>query len=336
MKERITAPKWVCVLAIVMGAIAFGVQGAIDIYQFTHGVTNTVEFWAQVWSAVVPSGFGVVFSTIAGVLLYHRAWVRAAFLYVLVGAVMAITTLNGIDFFSNATVAKTVAAQTRSIAAKDIAKIQIDTLKEDRREVLDNLWRTYTVTKKADDKEKILGQIKTVTDSPIAIPPPPVVEEVKTGGGLILNRRFGISQEFLQEVKSVVFPIVTLIGKSLAITLGFALWPSVQVYEDRKPRKPRFFGLGAPSNNQNVNQNVSVKSKEEALADLKEHFPRRAGDLTITVLRRRWGVSKQSVYVWLKEWARQDLIALKYSGNKLYVASLGKPRMSIVSNKASA
>lgn len=336
MKERITAPKWVCVLAIVMGAIAFGVQGAIDVYQFTQGVTDRVEFWAQVWSAVVPSGFGVVFSTIAGVLLYHRAWFRAGLLYLFVGVVMAITTLNGIDFFSNATVAKTVAAQKRSTVAKDVADIQTDNAKTERREMLDNLWRTYTVTKKPEEKEKILGQIKTVTDSPMAIPSPPVVEEVRTGGGLILNRRFGVSQEILQEIKSVLFPVITLIGKSLAITLGFALWPRIQLYEDRKPQKPRFFGLGAASNDQNVNQNVSAKSKEDALADLKGYFPTRAEDLTIAVLRRRWGVSKQSVYVWLKEWARQDLITLKYAGNKLYVASLGKPKMSVVSNKASA
>lgn len=327
-----SAPKWVCAAAIAAGLAAFAVQCSVDVYQGTRGITDTVEWWAQFWTWTLPTAFTITFSAFGGALLRVRAWVAAALLYVVVGVVMVITASNSIDFLTDKTVAKTVAANHRVTAAKDIAEIQSENAKTERKDTLDNLWRTYVVAKKAEDKEKVLAQIKSVTDKPLPVQTP-AVEELKAGGGTILNRYTGLPVETIQEVRAVAVPIVFLIAKSLAITLGFAFWPRPELYGDRKPGNSGNFGTNVAGLRKTVNQNAGPLGRDDALSDLLAYFPLRQEELTISFLKERWRVSKQSTYIWLKEWETQGLIALKYSGNRLYVSAI-KPKMSIVKQTA--
>lgn len=327
MKERISAPKWVCATAIMVGIAAFAVQCAIDIYQLTQGVTDRIEWWAQAWQATLPTGLTIVISAFGGCLLFARAWVSAVVLYVFVGLVMAVTASNGIDFLTNSTVAKSVAAQKRMTLASDITAIQVETAKKERQETLDTLWRTYTVTKKTDDKERVLSQIKGVTEAPLPLQAPQV-EEVKTGGGMILNRRFGWSPEIVQEVRSVALPILVLIGKSLAITLGFAFWPKVSTdYSGNPP-----FDTGLTPNLQGPQR--PSKTRKEALTFVRDAHPANPDGITASFLADKCNVSRQCAHGWMKQWKEEGHLTLAERKERpgvkptIYVASVRSATVS--------
>jgi len=305
--KNVIAPKWVCALSILVGVTAFGVQCAIDIFQFTRNVADPVEWWTQVWQAALPTGFTVAFSAFGGCLLYARAWVSAAALYVFVALVMAVTASNGIDYLANSTVAKTVEAQRKVVVANDIAAIQTETAKKERQETLDTLWRTYTVAKKSEDKEKVLGQIKGVTDTPLQVHAP-VVEEVKMGGGAILKRRFGMNPEIIQEVRSVAFPVLILIGKSLAITLGFAFWPKVPAVSTETPANPADF---PPTFHPTFHPpTIEKKTKEEALSLIRSEFPKNRTGIGVNFIADRCGVSRPCARSWLRQLETEGHVTL--------------------------
>lgn len=332
MTSTLSVPRWVCAMVITIGIAAFCVQCAVDIYQGTRGIVDDVEWWTQAWQSALPTGFTIAFSAVGGYFLGARLWGRAASLYIIVAVVMAITASNGIDFLSNNTVAKTQAAQKREVVAKDIAAIQTDTAKQERKETIDNLWRTYTVTKKAEDKQKVLEQIKGVTDTPLAVQAPRV-EEIKAGGGTILAR-YGFRPEIIQEVRALAVPIIFLFAKSIAITLGFALWPAKSKPPERPPKDggDSFTGKAEIPVNPPVSTALKLsRGPKLSIVEARRDLVRMLGEVpTIskaTILEERWNWTLPTVLRTLEAWETEGVCKTRREGRNRVIMRPG-PRLS--------
>lgn len=305
--KGLAVPKWVCALSIILGSAALAIQAAVDIYQGVNTSMDWPTWLTQAWQMSLPTGFTLVFAAIGGCLLYARRWFVAVILYGLVGCYMAFTASNSMDFVANQTVARTQAQIAKATAAKDITEIQNATLSKERREATENLWRTY-VTAKPADKDKVLAQIKEVTQDPLALQAPSV-EVVAVGSGGILNRHLGWRPEAVQEVKALALPLLVMIGKALGITLGFAFWPrrSAEAWKASPPA--RLVADAFP-------ENLRKLSKAEARTDLISMTAHGARVGSGRELSQRWGVNEGTVSKWLGDFAREGLIKREANGQR--------------------
>lgn len=319
MKPKLHIPRWVCAGAIGLGAAALVIQAVIDMYQGTRDIPVwSTEWAAQAWQMCLITGFIMAFATIGGCLLNARAWLRATMLYVLVVGYMMITITNSVDFMADNTLATNEAARSKVTQAKDIATIKNELALQERKDMLENQWRTYYSAKTPNEKERALAQIQAVTkEGPTLITAD--VLPVKAGGGGIWNRWFGWRQEAAQEAKAVAVPILIMIGKSLAITLGFALWPQAgQLPEPARDGQTKVkFGV-----------NVAKFSKLAARSDiamLAETGALNKMDVTGAALAERWRVSEATSSNWLRDFRKEGLILRERVGERNRLAVKAAP-----------
>lgn len=308
--NRLHIPKWVCAGAIGLAAAALVIQAAIDIYQGTRSMpVYSPEWFTQAWQMALPTGFTLVFAAVGGCLINGRAYWWAGGLYLLVAGYMGITIANSMDFMVDNTVAQSEAQRAKATQAKDIAAIQNETLLQERREAVENTWRTYYAARTPSEKERALAQVQSVTkDAPTLIAPE--VQVVKAGSGSVWSRVFGWRQEAIQEAKAVALPILIMIGKALGITLGFAFWPQGgRLPEPVKPVQTKVkFGL-----------KVAKFSREEARSDIIRLSVTGALDtmnVTGADMARRWGVSQPTAGTWLREFGKEGIVLRERVGER--------------------
>ena len=313
-RGRLHIPRWVCIGAIALGASALVIQAAIDVHQGTRDmILLSPEWLTQAWQMTLLTGFVLAFAAIGGCLLNARAWIRASILYLLVLGYMAITITNSMDFVADNTLAMSAAARTKATQTKDIAEIRNATTLSERKEMLEGVWRTYYSAKTASEKATALAQIKDITrDGPTLVADD--VHPIKAGSGGIWHRWLGWRQEAVQEAKAVALPILIMIGKAVAITLGFAFYPtSGSLPPARNGQSKAMFG-----------PNIAKFNKDDARADLVMLSVTGAldkADLTGADLAERWGVSRPTASTWLAEFGKEKLILRQRQGlrNRLAV-----------------
>lgn len=312
--NKLEMPKWVCALAIALGAIALAVQAAIDVYQNVSPAMDWPAWCAQAWQMTLPTGFALAFAAMSGGLLRAGRWKSAGLLGALVASYMTYTALNSMDFIANQTVARTQAQIGKATAAKDIAEIKNKMVLDDRKEKTDNLWRTYSVAKTSGDREKALAQIKEVTQEPLPLEQTDV-EVVQVGIGGTANRLFGWRVEAIQEAKALAYPVLVMIGKALGITLGFAFWPAPSPERWRESPPTRL----AISTSQ---ETVRKLSYDEAKDDLLSMIAVGARVGSQKELSERWGVGEGTVSKWVPKLKRDGVpIRTEMNGNKRAIVS---------------
>jgi hypothetical protein len=295
-RALIRVPKWVCILCIVLGSSALVIQAGIDAYQAVNPQMDWPTWFLQVWQMALPTGFTMAFAAIGGCLLFARRWFTALALYLLVGCYMAYTASNSVDFMANVTVEQTRAQLTRQSDIRDISKRQQDLAAEERKQATESLWRTYSTAKSSADRDKALVEIKEITAKPLSLQAAEV-HVVQTGGGGIANKWFGWSPEIIQEAKAVVFPILVMIGKALAVTLGFALWPqSAERWRKQHPKSSEF------------PETYRKLTKDDARSDILKAAQVGALIESNNVLAERWGVTKSCASKWLSDFRREGLV----------------------------
>lgn len=308
-------PPWVCVGAVLVGVVALSAQCAVDIYQGTNGFTGfpkSPAFWAQAGTMSLPTGFTIVFGVLAG-CCFRAAYPKlGCALYVMVGACMWITASNGQEFMTAQLVAPLEAARAKQAESKDITAIQNNITLQERKEKLENLWRTYTTAKDDKTKREIMGQIKDASKDPVTLQQSEAVPVVSGG---FMSRWLGLPPEWQQEVKAALVPVVVAIGKALAITLGFAFYP-------KKGQLPPI-NAGAQSK-VFFGSKVSKLSPEEARAYVTRLVVTGVldeMDVTSADFSRQWGVSKPTARDWIERMAKEKLIVTVRSGkgNRLVV-----------------
>ena len=310
MTNRLHIPKWVCAGAILLGAAALVVQGGIDIYQGTRDLQAwSSELFTQAWQMALPTGFTLVFAAFGGCLLQIRAWKSAGLLYALVFGYMAITITNSMDFMADNTLATREAAKQKVVQAKDIAAIRNDLALQERKEAVENGWRTYYAARNQADKAAALASIQAITkDGPSLVAPD--IEPLKVGSGGIWSRWLGWRPEAVQEAKAVALPILIMIGKALGITLGFAFWPRGDglPLPKREAQSKAMFG-----------PNVAKFSRAEARSDIERLAHSGAlnkMDITGADFARRWGVSKPTASTWLSDFRKEGIILRQRVGER--------------------
>jgi hypothetical protein len=323
-------PRWVCVGAILIGVVALTAQCAVDIYQGTSGFTgfpHSPAFWAQAGQMSLPTGFMVVFGTLAGCCFRSQYPKLGCSLYVVVAFCMWITVSNGQEFLTQQTIAPIEAARAKQAEAKDIADIQNNITLQERKEKLDNLWRTYTTAKDDKTKREVMSQIKEASKDPVALQQ---AERVAVASGGFIARWLGLHPEWQQEVKAALVPVVIAIGKALAITLGFAFYPT---------RGQLPIPSGSRQSKVYLGSNIGKFSPAEARADIVKLVVTGALDdaeVTAADFSRRWGVSKPTAGDWIGKFNREKIVTLVRGrkGNQLLVKPAPKPSVHVNGNGA--
>lgn len=316
-------PRWVCVGAILIGVIALVAQCAVDIYQGTNGFAGFPygpAFWAQAGQMSLPTGFMIVFGTLAGCCFQGGYRKLGCSLYVVVGFCMWITVTNGQEFLASQTLAPLEAARAKQVEAKDIADIQNSITLQERKDKLDNLWRIYTTAKDDKTKREVMAQIKDASRDPVALQQ---ADRVVVASGGFVARWLGLHPDWQQEVKAALVPVVIAIGKALAITLGFAFYPTrgqLPMPASRAQSKA-YFG-----------PDIGKFTPADARADIVKLVVTGALDdaeVTAADFSRRWGVSKPTAGDWIGKFNKEKLVVLVRGrkGNQLLVKAAPKVSM---------
>jgi len=332
MKSTLKLHRWQCVTLILVGLATLVSRAAMDVYQGVHGMPLwTPEWYVQIWQMLLPSIYVLIFSGVIGTAIHYRAWVVSAFLVAGIGVFLFFSTANNLDFLSTQTIAKSDAARSKADQAKDIAAIQNEEALKERRELRESLWRTYTITKKQDEKERVLEQIKKVTETPVSLQQVQV-EPVQGNGGAILQRLTGINSSVWAEAKTLALPIAFMICEIFAIALGVGAWPPAKVGLTGQDGIPP----NTTENAQIWQMSANKLGKQESLADLRQIFPSRTHDLTAPYLAARWGLTGEGVRQRLKDWEDHKWITTDKRktdrGTTLYVKTVTQPAPVLVSD----
>ena len=311
MSRGLHIPRWVCAGIVGLGAAALVIQAAIDVYQGTRSMAwLSAEWWAQAWQMTLLTGFVLAFAAVGGCLLNMRAWGRAGLLYILVGGYMAITISNSMDFVADNTLANREAQRAKATQAKDITEIRNATALSERKEMLEGVWRTYYSAKTPADKAQALAQIKDITkDGPALVADD--IKPVLAGSGGILHRWLGWREDAIQEAKAIALPILIMIGKATAITLGFAFWPQLPP-------------LRVGQTKANLSFKVGKVCKEDAQRDIVHLIVTSKLDeleLTAADMARRWGVTEPTAGAWVRQFTKDKLVTRTRigEGNRLVI-----------------
>src|SRR5262249_46970983 len=168
--------------------------------------------------------FVIVMAAFAGLFFGAGRWIPAVGLYLIVIALMVVTVINGADFIADTSLAERIAQSAQQTQERDIADIKNKIIMGKRKEATDNAWRTYYAAKTTAERGKILGQIQAMTkEAPTLVSPE--VRPLQAGSGAIWNRWFGWRPESIQELKAIAIPVLIMLCKSVALTLGFAYRP---------------------------------------------------------------------------------------------------------------
>ena len=329
MSKSIHFPKWVCNIAIVLSSAALVVQAAIDIDQGTVGmVTFSRQWFAQAWQMGLVTMFVIVMAAFAGLFFGSGRWIRAVGLYLIVIALMVVTVINGADFIADTSLAERIAQSAQQTQERDIADIKNKIITGERKEATDNAWRTYYAAKTPGEREKILGQIQALTkEAPMLVAPE--VRPLQAGSGAIWNRWLGWRPESIQELKGIAIPVLIMLCKSVALTLGFAyrLVPGQLPEPATRAKLTSFF---RPT----VSRKYTVSKARNDIVHLVVAGAIDGMDLTAGDLAERWGVSRTTASEWMRRFRRDKLIVLERGrgqvGNRLLVrAAPAAPKAAI-------
>jgi hypothetical protein len=310
---HIYVPKCICAVGIIASTIALLVQAAIDIDQGTVGMPLFSRQWfVQAWQMSLVTLFIIVLVSFGGRFLHVGAIGRASLLYVIVGALMTMTVINGADFIADSSVAERMAAGMQQQQAKDIADIKNRFMLDERKVALENAWRTYTAARTPAERERVLNQIQNMTkDGPNITAPE--VKVVHAGSGAIWNRWLGWRPEGIQEVKAIALPVLVMLCKTIGLSLGFAYWPARDAGSRRQ-------ATDCPVEFNEFNPEFKARFRlEDARADivgLQDAGKLNTMNLSKAAFAERWGVSPSTGWTWLQRFESEGLIQSEPSGKR--------------------
>jgi hypothetical protein len=329
MKASLTFPKWLCVGFAFLAIATLGSRAWMDVQQGTNGMERWSEDWLlQAGVMLLPSLYVVLLSLGGGMAVKMGHKFMALILYVGVGTFLFFTSTNNLDFLVNKTINKTEVEKAKVVAAQDIAAIQNQQVLDDRKEAKENLWRTYTTAKKPEDKAKALAEIEKFTEKPVPLKPLDVGANNK-GAGDVLERWTGIKARTWAEAKTLALPIGFMVFEIVLLSLAISGWPRPGSDGQRQKGFSDF-----PKGNA-ANQGKAVKSVpiDDALQDLRLIHPKSPHQITVSFLKKRWGVTRQTIHYRLGVWERDKIIGTKKtSDGETYVSSVSPLRV-VVSNE---
>jgi biotin operon repressor len=317
-KTRFELSKPLCVLSVLAGTAAAGIQLAIDIWQ---GITPDMieqERFIQIGQMSLITVFVVILGAIAGTWISNGHWKWAVCLYIVAGVCMGVTASNGMDFLANKTVARTQAQIKQATASKDITDIKNSIALQERKEKADNLWRTYLSAKPGNEKDKVLSEIKQATSESIDLKTDVGVVQLGVGG--TVSHHFGWRPEAIQEARAVTIPIVTMILKALLISIGFGCWPNTAAKQWETFPPVRLAPAPSPESTGKVTYEIACKDMLSMVAIGGRAESQRE-------LAHRWGTSEAQVSKWLPR-MRRDGVPIKFEMNGNRRAVVAAPHVN--------
>ena len=147
--------------------------------------------------------------------------------------------------------------------------------------------------------------------------------------GAIWHRWLGWSPESIQELKAIVIPVLIMLCKSVALTLGFAYRP-VRGQLPEPAARAKLTGFFRPT----VSRKYSVSKARNDIVHLVVTGAIDGMDLTAGDLAKRWGVSRATASEWMRQFCREKLIVLERGrglvGNRLLArAAPAAPKAAI-------
>lgn len=306
MKSPLTLSPWLCGFLAFLGVGTLAVRLVMDVLQSTSNMTWwTPEWWTQAGQMSLPTLFVIGFSLAGGVAIRYRSWVIAGLVYAIAAAFLFATSIGNIDFIVTQTTQKQEIAKVKATEAKDIAEIQNNDALAARKEMRENLWRTYYAHRKQEDKDRTLAEIKKIDEKPVALQRAEEVA-VGAGGGKLLERWTGVKAETWIEIRTLIVPLGLMVAEVLALSLAIGARPRKEV-----GAKVQDESASIPQENDEI-WTLSSKSmsKVESLLDLRQIFPTKTHPLTLPFLTARWGLTSEGARQRLKDWEDRKLITL--------------------------
>src|SRR5262249_24590320 len=145
------------------------------------------QWFSQAWQVGLITPFIILAVALAARYLAAGAYIRSGALYLAVVAAMWVTVTNGADFIANSSLAAIAEVSALATEAKDTAEIKNKLALEERKEIAENVWRTYYTAKTQAERERVLAQIQFITkQAPVVVAPK--VHVVRSGSGSIWNK----------------------------------------------------------------------------------------------------------------------------------------------------
>lgn len=286
------------IIPIIMGMVSV----------FTFSLTCAVGHWWRK-GAKVAAAFGLLF---AACLTSYSTW-------------------NVVGFLSQETLGRARLAETRNQEAKDLAKTANEQTVQSRKETDAWLKKTFTTTAKPADKEKILDKITSLAETPVPLKKAEIEDIAADVRTEAMHEVLGIDQKTAVKASAIALAAFLVLFELTGTTLGFALWPRPSSDDQRQKGNARF-----PKESDGFRGSaVKSVSLDDALQELRLIHPKSPHPITVSFLKEKWGVTRQTVHYRLGVWEKQKLISTrKTSDGETYVFSVSPLRV-VVSNENS-
>lgn len=263
------------------------------------------------------------------------AQVAAALGFLFAACLTSYSTWNVVGFLSQETLGRARLAETRNQEAKDLTKTANEQTIQSRKETDAWLKKTFTTTAKPADKEKILDKITSLAETPVPLKKAEVEDIAADVRTEAMHEVLGIDQKTAVKASAIALAAFLVLFELTGTTLGFALWPRPSSDGQRQKGNRGFSkendGISASS--------VKMVSIDDALQDLRLIHPKTPHPITVSFLKDRWGIKRQTVHYRLGVWESAKIIGTKKtSDGETYVSHVSPLRVVSSNNdlKASA
>jgi len=308
------AAKLACT-AIV--ALAYFVAAITVIMNVRYGQKMSVDadgWWLNGGYMLAISIGPALLSTLAGATS-KRFW--SGLLLVAAVAFSILSVWNALSFFGDQILGKAKLSEMQARNAKNIAEIQNDTTLQERADTRRMLMTTYVAAKSEQAKTLAMGELKGITDRPVALVAPSVEIAVADARTELAQKVLGWDRTVINGASVLGIPIVMALIELTFPLIGFKLWPAAAPQNDRAQ---------LPSANAPLRETFRILSKAEARDDLLGMIARSEPLTHGQALARRWGVREGTASRWLSDFRREGLIERKQSGvRKIVLARVAPP-----------
>ncbi len=288
-----------CICCILLG---WGVAAVMVSINFRYGLRmSEADVWEQGAFLLMLSLGPVTAASVSG-SWWNRGMRRASALMFFLGLVLlSYSVWNTSGFMTDQTLGKIKSSERAQTAAKDIAELQNTNTLQERKEMRENLWRTYLAAKTEKAKEEALANIKAVTEKPVELRAAGIEVSAVSERTALLAKWFGWDRETAQGITPAIGPILAAIVEIFFPLMGFAQWPKSDAKDWWKERPPKRRSTGeVPSIERKF-------TKDEARQDVVRMLAVSASFHSNLEAAERWGVSPSLASRWLSSFRSEGL-----------------------------
>ena len=288
-----------CICCIALGWIVAAVTVSINWRYGVRMADNDV--WEQGAILLALSLGPAAAASVAGAWWNGGNRRSAALMCVLGLVLISFSAWNTSGFMTDQTQGKIRRTERQATAAKDIAEIQNTLTMQERKEMRDNLWRTYTTAKTEKAKSDAMADIQALTGKPVELKAAGIEVATNSERALLLAKWLGWDKETAQGITPSIGPILAAIVEIFFPLLGFAQWPKNEARDWWKDRPPR------PLGRSEIPAIERKFTKDEARSDVLRMISAGASFNSNLEAADRWCVSASQASKWLSSFRREGI-----------------------------